>query len=92
MATVCTDASPQGWGGWMEKEEQQWYVEGTWQRGLLHTSNYNEMMAVFLVLKHFHRVNRLAGIRIVQLRTDNTTVMFDINKLKGAPTLLHPLK
>jgi hypothetical protein len=67
-------------------------VEGTWQKGLLHTSNYHEMMAVFLVLKHFHRVNRLEGIRIVQLRTDNTTVMFDINKLKGASTLLHPLK
>jgi hypothetical protein len=92
MAIVCTDASPRGWGGWMEKEEQQWYVEGTWQKESLHTSNYLEMMAVFLSLKHFYSIGKLTGVRIIQLRTDNTTVMYDVNKLRGAATLLHPLK
>jgi hypothetical protein len=50
------------------------------------------MMAVYLALKHFVQQKRLAGIQMIQLQTDNTTVMYDLNKKRGAPTLLHPLK
>jgi hypothetical protein len=67
-------------------------VEGVWRERVVHTSNYHETMAVFLVLKHFVAVGKMTGVRIVRLWTDNTTVMFNVNKLRGASTLLHPLK
>jgi ribonuclease HI len=96
MVTLYTDASPQGWGGWIEREpelhDQQWYVQGIWKEETQHSSNYHEMLAVFLCLKHFLRIKKMEGVRRIMLRTDNTTVMYDVNKRRGAASLLHPLK
>jgi hypothetical protein len=93
---LCTDASPQGWGGWMQSdqdlEEHEWYVHGVWKEVVPHSSNYHEMIAVFFCLQHFIRINRMKGVKRVQLLTDNTTTMYDINKKRGAATLLYPLK
>jgi site-specific recombinase XerD len=96
-ATIYTDASPRGGGGWLEKPEpheqqHQWIAHGVWRENMIHTSNYHEMAAVEMCLKHFLRIGSLREIRIINLKTDNTTVMFDVNKGRGAPTLLGPLK
>jgi hypothetical protein len=49
VATIYTDASPQGWGGWMEMpdaiQQHQWTVYGVWKETMMHTSNYHETMA-----------------------------------------------
>jgi hypothetical protein len=50
------------------------------------------MMAFFLTLKNFVSIRLLEGVVIVHLRTDNTTVMYDINKCRAAASLLFPLK
>jgi hypothetical protein len=93
---MCTDASPQGWGGWIQTdqdlEQTEWYVYGVWKEEIQHSSNYHEMLAVFLCLRYFIRIGKLKGIQLVKLLTDNTTVMYDVNKQRGAATLLHPLK
>jgi hypothetical protein len=94
--TLYTDASPHGWGGWMEQNaqtgQQQLMVHGAWKESFIHSSNYHEMMAVFLCLKHFVVMNQMKAVQRINLRTDNTTVLYDINKKRGASTLLHPLK
>jgi ribonuclease HI len=95
-ATIFTDASPQGWGAWLQLEEQQennrWLIHGVWSQKMIHTSNYNEMMAVYCSLKHFLKVGALHDIDVIRLRTDNTSVMYDVNKRRGATTLLKPLR
>jgi hypothetical protein len=93
VATLVTDASPQGWGASLQKEDsaQQGLVHCVWSENMKHTSNYHELMTVFLAMKHFLLNGMLSDIRIVHLRTDNTTTTFDINMNRGASTLLHPL-
>jgi hypothetical protein len=49
-------------------------------------------MAVFFCVKHFLSMGKLRDVRRIDLQTDSTTVMFNINKQRGASTLLHPLK
>jgi ribonuclease HI len=96
VLTMYTDASPQGWGGWMETDErkgkQLWVTHGVWRTKQEHSSNYLEMMAVYLSLKYFIRIGLFVGIHRILLRTDNTTVLYDVNRKRGASTLLHPLK
>jgi ribonuclease HI len=94
--TLYTDASPQGWGGWLEKAEAnsqpQWVVHAKWKESQQHSSNYHEALAVYLALKHFIQIKQVRRGQAIQLRTDNTTVMYNVNKQRGALTLLHPLK
>jgi ribonuclease HI len=94
VVTIYTDASPQGWGGWMETNDLKhlWVTHGVWRVRQEHSSNYLEMMAVYLVLKYFIHMGRFVGIHKIHLRTDNTTVLYDVNRKRGASTLLHPLK
>jgi ribonuclease HI len=95
-ATMYTDASPQGWGGWLEmgqgNDQQQWVVQGVWSQSMIHTSNYLEMLAVYLCLRHFLKIGKLEFVKVIHLRTDNTSVMFDVNRRRAASTLLRPLK
>jgi hypothetical protein len=94
--TLYTDTSPQGWGGWLEKADdiqtKQWVVHSKWKDIQQHSSNYHEAMAVYLSLKHFIQLKQVLRGQSILLRTDNTSVMFNVNKKRGALTLLHPLK
>jgi hypothetical protein len=74
------------------KGKQLWVTHGVWRAKQKHSSNYLEMLAVFLVLKGFIRMGRFIGIHRILLRTDNTTVLYDVNRKRGAWTLHHPLK
>jgi ribonuclease HI len=96
IVTICTDASPQGWGGWFQERQdpnlEKWYVHGKWEEEVAQTSNYHEMMAVFFCVKHFLSMGKLREVRRINLLTDSTTVMYDINRQRGAVNLLRPLQ
>jgi ribonuclease HI len=95
-ATMYTDASPRGWGGWIQvgepREQKHWVVQGVWSEKMMHTSNYKEMLAVLMCLKHFLAIGILNEVRVIHLRTDNTTVMYDVNRKRAATTLVKPLQ
>lgn len=75
--TITTDASKQGYGGYMGKK----FCQGVWspEQKKKHI-NWLEMEAVFLTLKHFKA--DLAN-NAVQIRCDNTTVVQYLNKQGG---------
>jgi ribonuclease HI len=88
--TITTDASPHGWGavyqesldedgtqafGFWSKEQQQW------------SSNRKELMAVTKALWAFGTQLKHHEHTTVAIRSDNTTVVADINRLSASQTL-----
>jgi hypothetical protein len=93
--TLFTDASPQGWGAWLTAEHKQageWMTQGVWKETTPQTSNFREMTAVLLSMQHFYKLHVIQPNSTVLLRSDNSTTIFDINKMRSARTLLGPLK
>jgi hypothetical protein len=94
-ATLFTDASPQGWGGWLTVNEQhsgEWMTEGVWTEQTPQTSNFREMTAVLRTMQHFFNLQLIQPDSTILLRSDNTTTIYDINKFRAARTLIAPLK
>ncbi len=78
---ITTDASQQGWGGvW-----QQMGVRGTWGKKIqFQHINYLELKAVFLTLTHFS--SQLIHKHVL-IRSDNVSVVFNINHQGGTRSL-----
>ncbi len=77
---VYTDASLRGWGAPCDGVA----LRGVWTPAQRHLHiNHLEMLAAFLALKHFCQV--LTGQHVL-IRTDNTTVVWYINKQRGTKT------
>jgi ribonuclease HI len=93
--TLFTDASPQGWGGWLaanNNEETEWMVQGSWKPIDHRTSNFHEMMAVFLSLRHFYHERQLQQTQTIMIRSDNSSVVYDLQRMRAGRSLLLPLK
>jgi hypothetical protein len=65
---------------------------GRWSPNDSHTSNFREMMAVREALRHFYREKRIEAGMTVRIRSDNTSVTHNLNRVCAAPTLLFPLR
>jgi ribonuclease HI len=94
-STLYTDASPQGWGGWLTvqgERDGEWMVHGCWKEQTPQTSNFREMTAVFLAMQHFFKLHAIQPKTTVLLRSDNSTTIFDINRMRANRTLILPLK
>jgi ribonuclease HI len=93
-AILTTDASPSGWGASLSVEEEQDHIAfGAWnslQRKW--TSNRKELAAVTMSLRAFSQPLLCLRGTTLQLRSDNTTVVADINRQAAAPTLAQPLR
>lgn len=83
QCVLTTDASSQGWGGVLDRVKglDRKTVQGTWTFAEQEWHiNYQELMAVFLSLRHFQ--DTLLH-RQVLIRSDNTTTCAYINKGGG---------
>jgi hypothetical protein len=86
---------PHGWRGWLEekgKKEAEWMVEGKWNPVDHRTSNFHEMMAVFLSLRHFYQLHQLHHGQTIIIRSDNTSVVFDLQRMRAGRSLFLPMK
>jgi hypothetical protein len=84
VAVLTTDASEFGAGATLEKEGRTTAFQLQWQTGeSAKSSNAREMLGVLHSLHHF----QLTG-QDVLLRTDNTSVMHDVNRRTAATSLL----
>jgi ribonuclease HI len=88
--TITTDASPHGWGAIYQEnlEEDGTQAFGFWnKRQRQWSSNRKEMMAVTKALWAFKVQLSNHEHTTVAIRSDNTTVVADINRLSASQTL-----
>jgi ribonuclease HI len=91
--TLTTDASPYGWGATLQTETDQRYSFGFWNSTQqTYTSNAKELIAVQASLQRFRGLLRTVPYTTVLLRSDNSTVVADINRLSASRSLLVPLR
>ena len=79
---LVTDASSIAWGAWTGSQKAQ----GFWNNRVAYSSsNYRELLAVYMGLMSFRRILRN---KHVQILSDNITVVAFVNKFGGASTEL----
>jgi ribonuclease HI len=92
-STLTTDASPWGWGATLEFGRSKLYRYGFWsstQRTW--SSNKKELMAVYESLRGYRRKLKAAIHTSVLVRSDNTTTVADIMRMRASKSLLPPLR
>jgi ribonuclease HI len=87
-ATIDTDASDTGWGATLQRPQTQLQLIFGWWKGRMIvrssgakvTSNEHEMRAVEITLRHAIATQQIYDCKDVLLRSDSTTVVFDVNR------------
>jgi ribonuclease HI len=94
MATLTTDASPSGWGAILQVqgEEEGERAFGFWNgEQEKFTSNRKELWAVLMALRAFRKVLLRMQHSTILVRSDNSTVVADLNRKAATRTLTRPL-
>ncbi|KAA6401267.1 MAG: putative Transposon Ty3-I Gag-Pol polyprotein [Streblomastix strix] len=94
QATAVTDASPQGWGATLELNSGEVLVaHGAWLSYQIHwTSNNKELQAIHLEIIAFARICKELQIINLLIRSDNSTAVFDLRRLRATDTLTPAVK
>ncbi|KAA6398972.1 MAG: putative Transposon Ty3-I Gag-Pol polyprotein [Streblomastix strix] len=94
QAIVVTDASPQGWSAILELDSEEVLVaHGAWLSYQIHwTSNRKELQAIHLGIIAFARVCKELQITNLLIRSDNSTAVFDLRRLRATDTLAPAVK
>jgi ribonuclease HI len=87
-ATIDTDASDTGWGATLQRPRTKLQLIFGWWHGTMivkkggarMTSNEHEMRAVEMTLRHALATGQIHDGEDVLLRSDSTTVVFDVNR------------
>jgi hypothetical protein len=90
ILTITTDASPVGWGAQIEGGGRYREVRGNWGPEMKEVhSNVKEMMAVRWALLEVEKGELMEehGITDVLIRSDNSTVIYDLIRRTCAPSL-----
>lgn len=89
QGVLTTDASPSGAGATLRLEEETRYFAKQFNEKVGNqSSNYRELKAVQLSLKHFAPLLRQRSIRVLRLRSDNRTVVYTLDRWRAAKNLL----
>jgi ribonuclease HI len=87
---LWTDASPSGWGAWIQRPEGRLQALGKWPPEISNqTNNFRELWAVIAAIKRFATYFSLSQIHHVRIHSDNTSVVFNIRR-KAASRNLYP--
>ncbi|KAA6355924.1 MAG: hypothetical protein EZS28_048549, partial [Streblomastix strix] len=94
LATVVADASPQGWGATLELDSGEVLVaHGAWLNyKILWTSNWKELQTIYLGIIAFTGVCKELQITNLLIRSNNSTAVFDLRKLRTTDTLAPAVK
>jgi ribonuclease HI len=92
-AHLFVDASPSGWGAWLHQDDGRYHAFGTWPVTVQNqTSNFREMLAVSTAIKSYlSRMILHSGIHL-RIHSDNTSVVFNIQRRAAAKNLYHSLR
>jgi ribonuclease HI/DNA-binding transcriptional ArsR family regulator len=91
--TLTTDAAPRGWGAILTLEQDTLYTYGFWNPTETRwTSNHKELSAVQRGLTYFTRQLRPQRGGSILIRSDNSTVVADINRIAATHSLITPLR
>jgi hypothetical protein len=94
-ATLTTDASPHGWGAILQTrtEPEPRLAFGSWNENQQRwTSNLKELWAVSKGIQAFKKALKNHKRSTLLVRSDNSTVVGDLNRLSAARTLAHYLR
>jgi ribonuclease HI len=94
-STLTTDASPHGWGAILQtrQEPESKLAFGAWNANQQKwTSNRKELWAVWKGIQAFRRVLKSHWRTTLLVRSDNSTVVEDLNRQSAARTLAHELR
>jgi hypothetical protein len=87
---LWVDASPSGWGAWLQQPQGRVNVFGRWPPSIeQQTSNFKELWAVVVAIKRFATTFTLSQVHHVRLHSDNSAVVFNV-KRKAAARNLYP--
>jgi ribonuclease HI len=94
QGTMWTDASATGWGVhavWKDdvEGEQERLAHGHWENSW--SSNRRELAAVQRALQSLSG-KEMEYIRHWLLRSDNSTVVYNLNRIASAPSLIQPMR
>jgi ribonuclease HI len=90
---MWVDASPSGWGAWLQLKDGRYHALGAWDSIVEHqTNNFRELIAVGVAIKLFsQRMLLPSGIHL-RVHSDNAAVVFNIQRKAAARNLYHPLR
>jgi ribonuclease HI len=89
-AHMWVDASPSGWGAWVQQPHGRVHAFGVWPPNLRdQTSNFKELYAVIMAMRRFATLFSLSQVRHVRLHSDNSAVVYNIRR-KAAARNLYP--
>jgi hypothetical protein len=83
-ATLCTDASETGWGGFctVAGEEENW-MYGWWKKGEVEVNCLRELNAVIRVVQRSLRGGLIQEGSDVLVKCDNTNVVYNVNRKRA---------
>jgi hypothetical protein len=89
-AHLWVDASPSGWGAWIQQPQGRVHAFGRWPPPIeAQTSNFKELWAVVVAIKRFATLLTLSQVHHLRLHSDNSAVVFNIRR-KAAARNLYP--
>jgi ribonuclease HI len=87
---LWADASPSGWGAWIQTPEGRLQALGKWPPQIANqTNNFRELWAVIMGIKRFAIHLSLLQVRHLRIHSDNSAVVFNIRR-KAASRNLYP--
>jgi ribonuclease HI len=90
---MWVDASTTGWGAWVQLPDGKYNAFGFWTEDVQNqTSNYREMRAVVCAIKSFLKRMILQGNIHLRLHSDNSSVVFNVQRKAVARNLYHTLR
>jgi ribonuclease HI len=90
---MWVDASTTGWGAWIQLAEGRCNAFGFWKEEVQNqTSNFRELRAVVCAIKSFLQRMILQGNIHLKLHSDNSSVVFNIQRKAAARNLYHSLR
>jgi ribonuclease HI len=87
---MWVDASPTGWGAWIQRPEGRIVANGKWPEAMYwQTNNFKELWAVTKGIQRFATLLSLSQVHHIRLHSDNTAVVFNIRR-RAASRNLYP--
>jgi ribonuclease HI len=101
QALITTDAAPTGWGATLyipslhnqTKPKEDLVAFGTWNKFMSNQySNRRELVAIHMALRAFSRRLTQENCLSILVLSDNTTAVYNINRMAAGENLYRPLK
>jgi hypothetical protein len=90
QAHLWVDASPTGWGAWLQQPHGRVHAFGRWPPNIEpQTSNFKELFAVVVAVRRFATLLSLSQVHNLRLHSDNSAVVFNVRR-KAAARNLYP--